>query len=329
MYRYVLKRLLMMIPVVIGVTFVVFFILDMSPGDPAKLILGEMAPDEAVQALREEMGLNDPLMVRYFRYIGGLLRGNLGKSYRNNVPVLPQVLERFPNTMVLATSAMILSLMIGIPIGILSARKQYTWMDNVSTILGMAGVSMPGFWMGLLLVLLFSVKLGWLPAFGMGSGFVPLMRSLVLPTITQGTIGAAIILRMTRSSMLEVIRQDYIDTVRAKGLQESKVVTRHMLKNALVPIITVTGLQFGMYLGGAAVVETVFAWPGLGRFMVDNIRAQDTPMVLGSVLFLAMLYSVVNLLVDLLYSFVDPRIKSQYKASSSKNKIQKQVPAKA
>jgi len=305
----------MMIPVLIGVTFVVFFILDLTPGDPARAILGEQASAESIEALREEMGLNYNVFIRYFRYLGGILQGDLGRSFRNQLPVLPQVMERLPNTIILAASAMTLSLLIGIPIGILSARKQYTFTDNIFTVLGMIGISMPSFFMGLLLVLLFSLYLGWLPSGGMGVGTIPLLRSLVLPTITAGTAGAAIILRMTRSSMLEVIRQDYIDTVRAKGLKESKVVTRHMLKNALVPIITVAGLQFGMLLGGIAIVETIFAWPGLGRFMVDNIRMQDTPMVLGSVLLLAIMYSIINLLVDLLYAFVDPRIKSQYKAA--------------
>ena len=313
MYRYVLKRLFMMIPVMLGVVFIVFFILNLTPGDPARMILGEAAGQEAIDALREEMGLNDPIFVRFFRYLGGLLQGDLGNSYRNHMPVLPQVLERFPNTVILATSAMALALVIGIPIGILSARKQYTLADNVFTILGMAGISIPSFFMGLMLVLLFALHLGWLPSSGMDTGLVPLSRSLVLPTITLGTSAAAIVLRMTRSSMLEVIRQDYIDTVRAKGVAESKVVTRHMLKNAMVPIITAIGLQFGMLLGGAAITETIFAWPGLGRFMIDSIRAQDTPLVLGSVLLLALMYSVVNLLVDLLYAFVDPRIKSQYK----------------
>ena len=313
MHKYILKRLLMMIPVLLGVIFVIFFILDLTPGCPAQMILGDHAPRESIDALREEMGLNDPIIVRYFRYLGGLVRGDLGRSYRNQLPVLPQIVERFPNTLILATTAMTLALIIGIPIGILSALRQYTITDNVFTVLGMIGLSMPGFWMALMLVLLFSLTLGWLPPFGMGQGFVPLMRSLILPTITLGTSGAAIILRMTRSSMLEVVRQDYIDTVRAKGLKESKVITRHMLKNALVPIVTVVGLQFGVLLGGAAVTETIFAWPGLGAFMVANIRTQDTPMVLASVLFLALMFSVVNLLVDILYAFIDPRIKSQYK----------------
>jgi peptide/nickel transport system permease protein len=315
MYRYVLKRLLLMIPVLIGVTFVVFFILALTPGDPAKMILGEQATQESIDALRDEMGLDDPILVRYARYMGDLLRGDLGKSYKNNLDVATQVLERFPNTLILSVAGMLVALAIGIPIGILSARKQYTVTDNVSTVLGLVGVAMPNFCMGLLLVMLFSLKLRVLPSSGMGEGIGPLLQSLVLPAITLGTGSAATILRMTRSSMLEVIRQDYIDTTRAKGLKESKVVSQHMLKNALVPIITVVGLQFGQLLGGAALTETIFSWPGLGRFMVDSIKTKDMPLVLGSVLFLAVIYSVVNLLVDILYAYVDPRIKSQYKSS--------------
>ncbi|MDL2327776.1 ABC transporter permease [Ruminococcaceae bacterium OttesenSCG-928-A11] len=320
MWKYVLKRLLMMIPVLIGVTFVVFFILALSPGDPAKMILGEQATQESIDALHEELGLDDPLLVRYGRYMLGVVQGDLGRSYKNNIDVASQVLDRFPNTLILAVAGMLVALVIGIPIGILSARKQYSWMDNVSTVFGLVGVAMPNFWLGLLLVMAFSLNLGWLPSSGMGEGAVPLLKSLILPAITLGTGTAATILRMTRSSMLEVIRQDYIDTARAKGLKEKFVVRRHMLKNALVPIITVTGLQFGTLLGGAALTETIFSWPGLGRFMVDSIKSKDMPMVLGSVLFLAVVYSVVNLLVDILYAYVDPRIKSQYKAGGGRKK---------
>ena len=319
MFKYVLKRLAMMIPVLLGVTFVVFFILALTPGDPAKMILGEQASQEAIDALHEEMGLDDPILVRYGRYVTGVLRGDLGKSYKSNLPVFSQIMERFPNTVILAASAMIIALIIGIPIGVLSARKQYTLVDNVSTVIGLLGVSMPTFWLGLLLVMLFSLKLGWLPSSGMGEGFGPLMKSLILPAFTLGTSSAATIMRMTRSSMLEVLRQDYIDTARAKGLKESKVVTRHMLKNALVPIITVTGLQFGNLLGGATLTETIFSWPGLGRLMVDSIKTKDMPMVLGAVLFLAIMYSFVNLFVDILYAYVDPRIKSQYKSVKPSN----------
>ena len=312
MYKYILKRLAMMIPVLIGVTFVVFFILALSPGDPAKMILGEQATQESIDQLRDQLGLDDPIIVRYLRYMGGVLQGDLGRSYKNNLDVAEQVLSRFPNTLILAVAGMIVALAIGVPIGILSARKQYSLLDNVSTVLGLVGVAMPNFWLGLLLSMLFALKLGWLPSSGMGQGFWPLLRSLILPAVTLGVGQAATVLRMTRSSMLEVIRQDYIDTARSKGLKEKFVVRRHMLKNALVPIITVVGLQFGQLLGGAALTETIFSWPGLGRFMVDNIKTKDMPLVLGSVLLLSVSYSIVNLLVDILYAYVDPRIKSQY-----------------
>lgn len=313
MYKFVIKRLLMMIPVLLGVTFLVFFILALSPGDPARMILGEQASEASVQALKEDLGLNDPLLVRYFRYLGDLLRGDLGISYKNQMPVAPQVMERFPNTLILASAGMLIALLLGIPLGIISAKKQYTLLDNVTTVLGLVGVAMPAFWLGLLLVLFFSLSLGWFPSSGMGEGFGPLLRSLVLPAITLGTSCTASVMRMTRSSMLEVLRQDYIDTARSKGLKEGYITRRHMLKNALVPIITVVGLQFGMLLGGSALTETIFSWPGLGRFMVESIKTKDMPMVLGSAVFLAVMYSFVNLLVDILYAYVDPRIKSQYK----------------
>ncbi|MDL2294236.1 ABC transporter permease [Ruminococcaceae bacterium OttesenSCG-928-D13] len=313
MYKYVLKRLLMMIPVLLGVTFLVYFILALSPGDPVRMILGEQASEESVQMLREELGLNDPIPVRYVRYLGGLLQGDLGTSYKNQLPVAPQVLERFPNTLILAMSGMLVALLVGTPLGILSAKKQYTLLDNATTVLGLVGVAMPTFWLGLLLVLLFSLHLGWFPSSGMGEGIGPLLKSLVLPAATLGTSCTASVMRMTRSSMLEVLRQDYIDTARAKGLKEGYITLHHMLKNALVPIVTVAGLQFGMLLGGSALTETIFSWPGLGRFMVDSIKSKDMPMVLGSAVFLAVVYSVVNLLVDILYAYIDPRIKSQYK----------------
>lgn len=314
MYKFVLKRLLMMIPVLLGVTFLVFFILALSPGDPARMILGEQATEESVQMMREELGLNDPIPVRYFRYMSGVLKGDLGTSYRNKLDVASQVLDRFPNTVLLAVSGMLVAICIGVPVGILSAKRQYTLIDNIATVLGLVGVAMPTFWLGLLLVLFFSLTLRWFPSSGMGTGgILPVLKSLVLPAITLGTSCTANIMRMTRSSMLEVIRQDYIDTARSKGLTESAITRRHILKNALVPIITVVGLQFGYLLGGSALTETIFSWPGLGRLMVDSIKSKDMPMVLGSAIFLAVMYSIVNLLVDILYAFVDPRIKSQYK----------------
>jgi len=315
MITYIIKRLVLMIPVLLGVTFIVFFIMNLTPGDPAVLILGEQATPEAIAQVREELGLNDPLLVRYFNYIKNMCRGDLGISYRNKISVWDQVWDKFPNTCILAFAGIIVSLIIGIPVGILSAKKQYTAIDNITVVLSLVGVSMPNFWLGLLLSLLFALKLGWLPSQGMGTGFFPLLRSIVLPAITLGTGVAATVVRMTRSSMLEVIRQDYIFTARSKGITEKEVTRKHMFKNALIPIITAVGLEFGILLGGAMLTETVFSWPGLGRLMVDSITRKDIPMVLGAVIFMAIMFSIVNLAVDIIYAFVDPRIKSQYKNS--------------
>jgi len=304
MHKYVLKRLLMLIPVILGVTFVVFFILNLAPGDPAAIILGDQATAEALAMKREELGLNDPIFIRYFHYMRDLLHGSLGVSYKNSIPVWDQVIMRLPNTAILATAGILVALLIGIPIGML---------DNVSMVFALIGVSMPNFWSGLLLVMLFSLTLGWLPSQGMASGFGPMLKSLILPALTLGFNSAAMVARMTRSSMLEVIRQDYISTARAKGDDERTITFQHMLKNALIPIITAVGLQFGNLLGGAMLAETIFSWPGLGRLMVESIKSKDIPMVLGCVIFLATMFTLVNLMVDIIYAFVDPRIKSLYK----------------
>ncbi len=318
MWKYIVKRLLMMIPILLGVTFIVFFIMNLTPGDPAAIILGDQASAEALEAKRIELGLDKPLLVRYFTYIWDMLHGDLGTSYKNQISVWDQVIDKFPNTAILAVAGILVALLIGIPVGILSAKKQYTIFDNTSMVLSLVGVSMPNFWLGLLLSMLFALKLGWLPSQGMGSGFIPLLRSIILPALTLGTGSAATVVRMTRSSMLDVIRQDYISTARAKGIPEKQVTRRHMLKNAMIPIVTAVGLQFGQLLGGAMLTETVFSWPGLGRLMVDSINSKDIPMVLGAVIFLAMMFSVVNLLVDIIYAFIDPRIKSQYKKAGFK-----------
>ena len=313
MSKYIVRRLLTLIPVIVGVTFIVFFILNLSPGDPAAIILGEQATEEALAMKREELHLNDPLLKRYGRYMWDMLHGDLGLSYKHSISVWDQVIGRFPNTCVLAVAGILVALLIGIPVGIISAKKQYSLIDNVSMVFALIGVAMPNFWFGLLAVIVFSLTLGWLPSQGMGEGLVPLLRSIVLPALTLGTGCAATVTRMTRSSMLEVIRQDYISTARAKGLSEKTVTYRHMLRNALIPIITATGLQFGSLLGGAMLTETIFSWPGLGRLMVDAIKSKDIPLVLGSIIFMATTFSIVNLVVDIIYAFVDPRIKSQYK----------------
>lgn len=308
MHKYILRRLLLLIPVILGVTFLVFTIMYFTPGDPAKLILGESAQPAQVEALREEMGLNDPFIVQYVRFITKALTGDFGRSYSTNRPVFDEVFSRFPATLKLTAAAMLIAIAIGIPVGIISATKQYSALDSISMIGALIGVSMPVFWLGLMLILVFSVNLRLLPSSGSET-----IKHLILPAFSLGVGSAAIITRMTRSSMLEVIRQDYIRTARSKGVAEKKVVNKHALKNALIPVVTVVGLQFGGLLGGAVLTESVFSWPGVGRLMVDAIRQKDSPMVLASVVFISVTFSFVNLLVDLLYAFIDPRIKSQYR----------------
>ena len=308
MYKYVLKRLVLLIPVLLGVSLLVFAIMHLTPGDPAQLILGENAPKAAVEALREQMGLNDSFFVQYFRFVKNAIMGDFGRSYTTGREVFKEIFSRFPNTAILAVLGVLISVIIGIPVGIISATKQYSLLDSISMFLALLGVSMPVFWLGLMLILTCAVKLGLLPSGGFDG-----LSSIVLPAITLGLSSAATVTRMTRSSMLEVIRQDYIRTARAKGVAEKAVINKHALKNALIPIITVVGLQFGHLLGGAVLTESVYSWPGVGRLMVEAIRQKDTPTVLAAVIFLAATFSIVNLFVDLLYAFADPRIKSQYK----------------
>lgn len=308
MHKYIARRLLLLIPVLLGVSFVVFTIMYFTPGDPAAIILGERAPAAEVQALREQMGLDQSYFVRFFNFLKGALTGDLGRSYTTKRPVTEEILSRFPATLQLSAAAMFIAIALGIPIGILSATKQYSAFDMGFMIFALIGVSMPNFWQGLMMVLLFSIVLNWLPSSGYGT-----MWHLIMPALTIGTSAIALITRMTRSSMLEVVRQDYIRTARAKGLSERVVINRHALKNALIPIVTVVGLQFGYLLGGAVLTETIFSWPGVGRLMVDAIRQKDFPVVQGGVLLLAVTFSFVNLVVDILYAYIDPRIKAQYR----------------
>ena len=309
MHKYIFRRLLLLIPVIIGVTFVIFSMMYFTPGDPARIILGESAKAEDVARLREELGLNDPYLVQFGNYVKkAVLEQDIGTSYTTKRPVVTEIMDRFPTTLKLAAFSIVIAVVIGIPVGIISATRQYSLFDNVAMVLALAGVSMPNFWQGLLLILLFSVYLGWLPSSGFSS-----FKHMILPAVTIGTSTIAVIARMTRSSMLEVVRQDYIRTARAKGQIESMVINRHALKNALIPIITVIGIQFGYLLSGAVLTESIFAVPGVGRLMVSAIKERDFPVVQGSVLFIAVAFSLVNLLVDILYAFVDPRIRSQYK----------------
>lgn len=313
MGNYIYKRILMLIPVVLGISFVVFSIMSLTPGDPAQLILGESASAEALEAKRNELGLNDPFLIQYVRYVWNAIQGDFGRSYTTNVLVAQEIMSRFPNTLILTICAVVLAIVIAIPVGVFTAVRQYSLWDSGIMLLTLLGVSMPVFWLGLMLILQFSLKLHWLPAVGQPSFSLNGIRSLVLPTLSLGISTAAIITRMTRSSMLDVIRQDYIRTARAKGVAEFNVISKHALKNALIPVLTVIGIQFGSLLGGAILTESVFSWPGVGRLLVEAIRQKDTPRVMGVVIFLAVAFSIVNLIVDILYAYVDPRIKSRYK----------------
>ena len=308
MSRYIFKRLVMLIPVLIGVTFMVFMILNLSPGDVATMIAGEGADAETIEAIRHEYGLDRPLLVQYGSYMWDLLHGDMGRSYINNRDVFTSIMEVFPNTAKLAFWALVVSIAIALPIGIISAIRQYSIFDNIGMVIALLGVSMPGFWLGLMLIMAFSLYLGILPSGGM-SGW----QSYILPAITMGAGNAALVTRMTRSSMLEVIRQDYIRTAQAKGVPRKTVIVKHALRNSLIPVVTVVGLQFGTMLGGATITETVFSWPGIGRLIVNAIQSKDTPLVMGGVIMLTITFTIMNLLVDLLYAFIDPRIKAQYK----------------
>ncbi|SFL29211.1 ABC transporter permease [Halanaerobium salsuginis] len=331
MINYIIKRLLALIPILIGVAVIVFLIVHLIPGDPAQTMLGERATDAALARLREQMGLNDPLYIQFWRYIKDLLRGDMGRSIMSNNPVITELQARFPATLELSFFAIIFAVGVGVPAGIFASINQNSWFDNLSMVIALMGVSMPIFWLGLMFIWLFAVQLGWFPPssrLGVGIDFTPItnlyvvdsiiqlnftalvdiLHHLVLPAIALGTIPMAIIARMTRSSMLEVLRKDYIRTAFAKGLQRKVVIFKHALKNALVPIITVVGLQFGVLLGGAVMTETIFSWPGLGKYLVDAIYARDFPVVQGGILFFATVFVLVNLIVDLSYALVDPRI---------------------
>lgn len=308
MERYILKRILLMVPVLLGVILVVFIMNHISPGNPARILAGENASEEAVAALTEELGLNDPLHIQFFNYVKGIVtKFDLGTSYQTGRPVIDELMDRFPTTAKLALLSICISAVVGISLGIISAVKQNTIIDHLSTGFALLGVSMPAFWAGMMLILVFAIYLKWLPVSGIDG-----WKNWIMPAFTSSMVGMATITRMTRSSMLDVICQDYIVTARAKGLSEQIIVVKHALKNALIPIITVLGIQLGTMLGGAVLTESVFSVPGLGKFMVDSIKNRDYPVVQGGVLLLAIVFSLANLIVDIIYAYVDPRIKSQY-----------------
>ncbi|WP_028550167.1 nickel ABC transporter permease [Paenibacillus sp. UNC451MF] len=308
MLKYILKRVVMLIPVLIGVSLIVFILMQLTPGDPAQIILGPQASDADIANMRERLGLNDPMYVQYFRFLIGIFTFDFGTSIKDGQGVFASIMHHFPPTVELTIAAMLVALLIGIPVGIISSTKPYSFFDNTSTVGALIGFSIPNFWLSIMLILVFAVHLQWLPVSGYGG-----ILFLILPAIALGTQTAAVVTRMTRSSMQEVMRQDYIRSARAKGLTERVVIFRHAFRNALIPIVTVVGLQVGALLEGAILTESVFSWPGIGRFMIDAIRAKDFPVVQGSVIFITFIIVLVNLLVDILYSYIDPRIKSQLK----------------
>jgi peptide/nickel transport system permease protein len=306
--KYIFKRILMMIPVLLGVLFLVFTMNEISPGDPAAMIAGDAASVEVVEQIREDLGLNKPLPVRFFNYTKNLvLHGDLGTSYKTKRPVLDEVMDRLPTTILLSLTSAAFAVFLSIPIGIISAIKQNTWIDNLLMVLALIGVAMPAFWQGLMTIILFSVKLGWFPSYGFTTP-----AHWFMPVLTIGTGAMASLVRITRSSMLEVIRQDYIRTARAKGQTERKVIISHALRNSMIPIITAIAIQLGSMLGGAIVTETVFAIPGIGMLMIQSIKARDYPTIQGAVVVIAVMFSLLNLVVDIIYTFVDPRLKSIY-----------------
>ncbi|WP_135257690.1 ABC transporter permease [Thermus caldilimi] len=333
MWSYVLRRLLGLVPVLFGITLLVFLFLQLIPGDPAQAILGERGTPEQLAALREKLGLNKPLYVQYLTFVKNILTGDLGTSAVSTIPVAEELKRRWPATFELALAATLVAVVLGIPVGIVAAVRKNSILDTLSMSLSLVGVSMPVFWLGLLLVYLFAVNLHWLPTGGRLStdlaidfrpltGFLVLdglltrrlevladaLRHLILPALTLGTIPLAILTRITRSAMLEVLSQDYVRTARAKGLAERQVILKHALKNALLPVVTIIGLQFGTLLGGAILTETIFSWPGIGSYIYEGILNRDYPVVQAGVLVVATVFVLVNLLVDLSYALLDPRI---------------------
>ena len=308
MRNYILRRLLLTIPVILGVSTLVFLFIHLIPGDPIQVMLGESAKPADVETLRRTLGLDRPLSEQYLTFLKGLVTGNLGTSIHTRQPILSTIVKRLPATLELTLSSMAVALLIAIPLGVISAGKQYSVLDNGSMFFALLGISMPNFWLGPLLIILFSVNLGWLPVSGRGG-----LAHLILPAITLGTALAAKLTRMTRSSVLEILHEDYITTARSKGLREGFVIFKHALRNALIPVITVIGIQFGALLSGALITETIFAWPGIGRLTITAIQKRDYPLVQGCVLLIAFGYVFANLITDLAYAWADPRIRFEKK----------------
>lgn len=332
MLKYITRRLLMLIPVLIGVSILAFSLIHLVPGDPARSILGEKATADQLEALRAELGLNDPFIVQYGRFVGKLAQGNLGESIQSKESVATELFQKLPATMELAIFAMIIAIIVGVLAGVIAAVKQYSWFDNVSMTVALFGVSLPIFWLGLMMIWVFSVTFNILPPSGRLStgvdlhtitnfylidsiltgnwtAFFDALKHLLMPGLALATIPMAIIARMTRSSMLEVMRQDYIRTANAKGLKNTIIIFQHALKNASLPVLTVVGLQFGLLLGGAVLTESIFSWPGVGRYVYLAVLGRDYPVVQSTILVIAIIFVLVNLITDILYKYLDPRIK--------------------
>jgi peptide/nickel transport system permease protein len=304
MWRYLARRLLLTIPVLIGVATLVFLLIHLVPGDPAQSMLGEGAAPQDVAALRARLGLDQPLPVQFGRFISGLVRGDLGTSLRTGEPVARSIASRMPATAELAFAAMIVALLIAIPLGVAAAVWKGTLIDHGAMTLALVGISIPNFWLGPMMAILFAVELGWLPVSGRGS-----LAHLVLPSVTLGAALAAILARMTRASLLEELRELYVTASRARGASRARAVWRHAFRNSLVPVVTIVGLQFGSLLTGAIITETIFSWPGVGRLLIQSINFRDYPMVQGCILLIAITYVMVNLVTDLVYGWLDPRIR--------------------
>jgi ABC-type dipeptide/oligopeptide/nickel transport system permease component len=304
MGRFLARRLVLTIPVLLGVATLVFSLIHLIPGDPAQAMLGEAAPQADVEELRRRLGLDRPLVEQYALFLRGLVRGDLGTSLRTGQPVTEQIVERMPATFELAAAAMLVALVFSMPLGIAAAVRRGTVIDHTAMTVSLAGVSVPNFWLGPLLAIVFAVQLGWLPVSGRGT-----WAHLVLPAVSLGAALAAILARMTRATMLEELREPYVQAARARGVSRSRAVLRHAFRNSLIPVVTLVGLQFGAVLTGAVITETIFAWPGIGRLLIQSIGFRDYPLVQGCILLIAVTYVAVNLLTDLVYGVLDPRIR--------------------
>jgi peptide/nickel transport system permease protein len=313
MWHYIIRRLILLIPVLLGISIIVFFIMELIPGDAAQAILGAYATPENLERVRSDLGLDKPMIQRYFIWLGNIVQGDFGRSYTLDRPVIDEVLDRLGPTLLLAGSSLLLAAVLGMAAGIVAAVKQFGWQDMVLTVVVLVGISTPSFWLGLVFVLLFAVQLGWFPVSGMmqvvgGGGALDVLHHLILPAVTLGVVATGVIARLTRSTMLEVLRKDFIRSARAKGLSERRVILRHAYKNALVSIVPVLGIQAGFVIGGAVYIETVFQWPGIGRMLVTAIQTRDILLVQGGVVVIATLYVLFNLIADVSQHALDPRI---------------------